>query len=124
MTSRSEFLMATTRSSAAISILPAVAASVLLVGCSASVNIGSTAKMSSDKLATILAEKLAATTGQPKPHITCPEDLAGKVGTTTRCKLTADDGSTLGVTVKVSSVDGDQINFDFKADDTASPAPN
>lgn len=116
--------MATTRSSAAITILPAVAASVLLVGCSASVNIGSTARMSSDKLATILAEKLAATTGQPKPHITCPEDLVGKVGTTTRCKLTADDGSTLGVTVKVSSVEGDQINFDFKADNTASPAPN
>jgi hypothetical protein len=124
MTSKSEFFMATTRSSAASSILSAVAASVLLVGCSASVNIGSTAKMSSDKLATILAEKLAATTGQPKPHITCPEDLAGKVGTTTRCKLTADDGSILGVTVKVSSVEGDQINFDFKADNTASPAPN
>ncbi|WP_437015931.1 DUF4333 domain-containing protein [Streptomyces sp. enrichment culture] len=51
-----------------------------------------------------------------------PEDLAAKVGTTTRCKLTAEDGSTLGVTVKVSSVEGEQINFDFKAGDTASPA--
>ncbi|WP_425587755.1 DUF4333 domain-containing protein [Streptomyces plumbiresistens] len=71
-----------------------------------------------------LAEKLAATTGQPKPDITCPEDLAGKVGTTTRCTLTADDGSTLGVTVKVTSVDENQINFDFEADSTASPAPN
>lgn len=62
--------------------------------------------------------------GQPKPHITCPEDLVGKVGTTTRCKLTADDGSTLGVSVKVTSVSGDQIHYDFKADDTASPATN
>ncbi|MEV0641339.1 DUF4333 domain-containing protein [Streptomyces sp. NPDC050619] len=116
--------MTTTPLSTATSILSAVAGGVLLVSCSASVNVGSTPKMSSEKLATTLAEKLAATTGQPKPHITCPEDLAGKVGTTTRCKLTADDGSTLGVTVKVSSVDGDQINFDFEADDTASPAPN
>ncbi|GHJ35991.1 hypothetical protein Sm713_16000 [Streptomyces sp. TS71-3] len=80
--------------------------------------------MSADKLATTVAEKLAASTGQPKPHITCPEDLVGKVGTTTRCKLTADDGSTLGVSVNVSSVDGDQIKFDFKADDTASPPAN
>ncbi|KOG29634.1 DUF4333 domain-containing protein [Streptomyces resistomycificus] len=116
--------MAATRLSAATLILSSVAVGVLLVGCSASVSVGSTPKMSSEKLATTLAEKLAATTGQPEPDITCPEDLAGKVGTTTRCKLTAGDGSTLGVSVKVTSVDGDQINFDFEADGTASPAPN
>ncbi|WP_326610704.1 DUF4333 domain-containing protein [Streptomyces scopuliridis] len=117
--------MTTTRLSAAPSILSAIAAGVLLVGCSASVDVGtSTPKLSADKLATTVAEKLAATTGRPKPDITCPEALAGKVGTTTRCTLTADDGSTLGVTVKVSSVEGDEINFDIKADETASPAPN
>ncbi|GGW69425.1 hypothetical protein GCM10010320_58660 [Streptomyces caelestis] len=80
--------------------------------------------MSADKLATIVAEKLAATTGKPKPDITCPENLAAKVGTTTRCKLTAKDGSTLGVTVKVTSVEGEQINFDIKADERASPPAN
>ncbi|OPF70744.1 hypothetical protein VT50_0235875 [Streptomyces antioxidans] len=118
--------MTTTRLSAAASILSAVAAGgVLLVGCSGSVSIGnSTPKLSADKLATTVSEKLAATTGRPKPHIACPEDLVGKVGNTTRCKLTADDGSTLGVSVKVTSVDDDQINFDVKADDTASPAAN
>ncbi|WP_245388599.1 DUF4333 domain-containing protein [Streptomyces iranensis] len=95
------------------------------VGCSASVGVEeSKPKLSADKLATVVAEKLAATTGRPKPDIACPEDLVGKVGTTTRCKLTADDGSTLGVSVTVTSVDGDQINFDVKADDTASPAAN
>ncbi|GAX52342.1 DUF4333 domain-containing protein [Streptomyces olivochromogenes] len=117
--------MTTSRLSAATSILSTVAVGALLVGCSASVNVGtSTPKMSADKLATIVAEKLAATMNQPKPNITCPEDLAGKVGTTTRCKLTAKDGSTLGVTVKVTSVQGEQINFDIKADETASPAAN
>ncbi|MFD9281389.1 DUF4333 domain-containing protein [Streptomyces mirabilis] len=117
--------MTASRLSAATSILSAVAAGMLLVGCSASAHVGtSTAKMSSDKLATIVAKKLAATTGQPKPNIACPEDLAAKVGTTTRCKLTANDGSTLGVSVKVTSVDGDQINFDIEADKTASPAAN
>ncbi|CAL9429146.1 hypothetical protein SUDANB6_02011 [Streptomyces sp. enrichment culture] len=80
--------------------------------------------MSAGKLATLIAEKLAATTGQPKPDITCPEDIAGKIGNTTRCTLVADDGSTLGVTVTVSSVEGEQIGFDFEADKTASPAPN
>ena len=117
--------MAMARLSAATWSLSAVAVGVLLVGCSASVSAGkSEPKISKDKLATMVAEKLAATTGQPKPDITCPEDLAGKVGTTTRCTLTASDGSTLGVTVKVSSVDGDNINFDIKADNTPSPAAN
>ncbi|WP_432171467.1 DUF4333 domain-containing protein [Streptomyces sp. 1222.5] len=117
--------MATSRLSAATSILSAVASGVLLAGCSASVHAEkSTPKLSADKLATTVAEKLAASTGQPKPNVTCPEDLAGQVGNTTRCKLTANDGSTLGVTVKVSSVDGDRINFDIKADDKASPAAN
>ncbi|MFF4230747.1 DUF4333 domain-containing protein [Streptomyces sp. NPDC001820] len=105
--------------------LSAVAACALLVGCSASVTVGnSEPKLSSDKLATTVSEKLAATTGQPKPDITCPEDLVGKIGTTTRCTLTAKDGSTLGVSATVTSVDGKEINFDIKADETASPAAN
>jgi hypothetical protein len=117
--------MTIARLSAARWGLSAVASGVLLAGCSTSVSVGnSEPKLSADKLATTVAEKLATTTGQPKPDITCPEDLAGKVGTTTRCTLTADDGSTLGVSVTVTSVDGGQINFDIKADDTASPAAN
>ncbi|WP_407547553.1 DUF4333 domain-containing protein [Streptomyces sp. Pv4-95] len=117
--------MPITRLSAAASIASALAAGVLLVGCSVSASTHgaeSTPKLSADKLATTVAKKLAATTGQPTPHITCPEDLVGKVGTTTRCKLTADDGSTLGVSVTVSSVEGSQINFNVKADDTPTPA--
>ncbi|MFD9499156.1 DUF4333 domain-containing protein [Streptomyces sp. NPDC060035] len=113
------------RSTAVTWSLSAAAAGVLLAGCSGSVSVGnSEPKLSSDKLATTVSEKLASTTGRPKPDITCPEDLVGKVGTTTRCTLTAADGSTLGVSVKVTSVDGEQINFDIKADDTASPAAN
>ncbi|MFF4691132.1 DUF4333 domain-containing protein [Streptomyces sp. NPDC001307] len=114
------------RMTTGVSILAAAAASTLLLGCSASVEVNKSTppKLSADKLSSTLSEKLAAATGQPKPHISCPEDLVGKIGTTTRCKLTADDGSTLGVTVKVTSVKGSQIHYDFKADDKASPAPN
>ncbi|MER7494201.1 DUF4333 domain-containing protein [Streptomyces pharetrae] len=105
--------------------LTCLTAGALLVGCSASAGSGDAEpKLSSDKLADTVAQKLADTTGRPKPDVTCPEDLTGKVGTTTRCTLTADDGSSLGVTVTVSSVDGDRINFDIKADETASPAAN
>lgn len=114
------------RMTTVVSVLAATAAGTLLLGCSASVEVKKSTppKLSADKLSSTLAAKLAASTGQPKPNITCPEALVGKVGTTTRCTLTADDGSTLGVTVKVSSVSGDQIHYDFKADDKASPASN
>ncbi|QPP07972.1 DUF4333 domain-containing protein [Streptomyces bathyalis] len=91
--------------------LAAAAAGALLVGCSSE-----EAKLPKDKVANTVAEKLAAQTGQPKPDVTCPKDLVGKVGTTLRCKLTASDGSSLGVTVKVTSVDGDDIKYDIKAD--------
>ncbi|MFE5811282.1 DUF4333 domain-containing protein [Streptomyces sp. NPDC056491] len=117
--------MTIARLSAATWSLSAVVAGVLLVGCSGSISVGnSEQKLSKAKLAATVAEKLAATTGQPTPDVACPEDLVGKVGTTTRCTLTAGDGSTLGVSVTVSSIVGDQINFDIKADDTASPAAN
>ncbi|WP_405440460.1 DUF4333 domain-containing protein [Streptomyces niveus] len=103
--------------------LSATAAGVLLVGCSGSVSLGtSTPEVSKDKLADTVAERLAATTGQAKPDITCPEALEGKADATTRCALTAADGSTLGVTVTVSAVDGDNVDFDIKADDTPTPA--
>ncbi|MFI7287660.1 DUF4333 domain-containing protein [Streptomyces anulatus] len=84
----------------------------------------SESKLSTDKLSATVAEKLAETTGRPEPDVTCPEDLAGKVGTKTRRTLTAGDGSSLGVTATVTSVDGDQINFDIEADETVSPAAN
>lgn len=91
--------------------LAAAATGALLVGCSSE-----PPKMAKDKVSNTVAEKLAAQTGQPKPDVTCPEDLVGKVGTTMRCKLTASDGSTIGVTVKVTSVDGDEIKYGIKAD--------
>lgn len=94
--------------------LAAAAAAALLVGCSAE------AKLSKDDVADSVAEKLAAQTGQPKPDVTCPEDLKGKVGTSLRCRLTATDGTGFGVTVKVTSVEGSTIRYDIKVDETAS----
>ncbi|MES9524965.1 DUF4333 domain-containing protein [Streptomyces capoamus] len=117
--------MTTARLSATASVLSAVAVGVLLGGCSGSVTVEkSKPTVSADKLAATVSERLAAQTGRPKPRITCPEDLAGKVGTTTRCTLTAADGSTLGVTVTVTSVEGKQVDFGIKADDKASPPAN
>lgn len=100
--------------------LAATATAALLVGCSAEVTLGTEAELPKDEVADSVAEKLAAVTGQPEPDVTCPEDLAGKVGTTMRCVLTASDGTSLGVTVEVTSVDGETIKYDIQADETVS----
>ncbi|MEW2134806.1 DUF4333 domain-containing protein [Streptomyces sp. NPDC005435] len=113
-----------TRTVATTLSLSAVVAGVLVSGCSASVHVGKTEpKVSAGKLGDTVAERLAAQTGRPKPDVSCPEDLPGKVGTKTRCTLTADDKSTVGITVTVTSVKGSQINFDIKADNKVTPAP-
>jgi hypothetical protein len=113
--------MRTGKLTAAVSLLATTAAAMLLVGCSGSISVGNMKpKLSGDKVADVTAEKLAAQTGQPKPDVSCPEDLVGEVGTTTRCTLTATDGTTLGVTVTVTSVEGSQVNFDIKVDDKPS----
>ena len=53
-----------------------------------------------------------------RPDVTCPHDLAAKIGATTRCTLTAQglDG-TYGVTVTVRSVENGKAHFDVKVDD-------
>jgi hypothetical protein len=117
--------MAVTRLSAAASILSTVAVGALLVGCSASVNVEKPElKMSAEKLADLVAERMAAVANQPKPDVTCPEAVPAKIGTSTRCTLTADDGTTLGVTATVTSVEGTNMKFDIQADETPTPAPN
>ena len=53
-----------------------------------------------------------------RPDISCPDDLEAEVGAETRCTLTAgDDPTEYGVTVTVTSVEGDDANFDVEVDD-------
>lgn len=54
--------------------------------------------------------------GRAPDKVVCPGDLAAKVGTKMRCVLTA-DGTRYGVTLTVSSVKGDTVNFGIKVDD-------
>ncbi|MFB7945510.1 DUF4333 domain-containing protein [Kitasatospora phosalacinea] len=120
------------RGAKTVSVAVAVAATALLAGCTAEVHVGTTTptgdaalpKVSADKVGKLAAQRLAQVTKQPEPDVVCPDDLLGKVGTVMRCQLTADDGSTLGVTVTVTSVSGTNVNFDIKADEHGTPKPS
>lgn len=60
-------------------------------------------------------QTLADKVGVSPDSVDCPGELTGKVGTTMRCTLTA-GGDTLGLTVTVTSVDGDNIKYDVEVD--------
>jgi hypothetical protein len=62
---------------------------------------------------TALEEQVGA-----RPDVSCPEDLEAEVGAETRCTLTAgDDPTEYGVTVTITSVEGDNANFDVQVDE-------
>jgi hypothetical protein len=89
------------------------AAPLLLVGlsaCGASV-------LTADTVAESAEDALEEQFGV-RPDISCPEDLEAEVGAEGRCVLSAgDDPAEYGVTVTVTSVDGEDAKFDVQVDE-------
>ncbi|MEU0116713.1 DUF4333 domain-containing protein [Streptomyces bobili] len=69
------------------------------------------------RVAQTISDKLAADTGKRPDRVTCPEHLPARVSATIRCELTA-GSDTLGVIVIATSVNGNQVNYNFKVDDS------
>jgi hypothetical protein len=81
-----------------------------VVGCGSSVL---TAEAVADGAADALEEEVGI-----RPEVSCPDDLDAEVGAEARCTLTAPgDPTEYGVTVTVTSVDGDDARFDVQVDD-------
>lgn len=87
----------------------------LLSGCS--FHAGSTPAVSAAKLAESVKQQLDASAGQTSKSVTCDGNLAGKVGATQRCVLTAQDGTRIGVTVTTTKADDKGLSFEVVADD-------
>ena len=87
------------------------AATLLLAGCGSS-----TKSVSQEQVETRISEQLTKQVGQKPDTISCPGDLKAEKGTTMRCKLTS-GGTSLGLTVKVTSVDGSNVKFDIQVDE-------
>ncbi|MEV0776614.1 DUF4333 domain-containing protein [Streptomyces sp. NPDC050433] len=69
------------------------------------------------RVAQTISDKLAADTGKRPDRVTCPEHLPARVGATIRCELTA-GSDTLGVTVTATAINGNQVNYNFKVNDS------
>ena len=81
-----------------------------LAGCSSQVTVDEAA------LEDEVKRQLTETVGQAPDDIDCPGDLAGEVDQEIRCTLTAGEDE-VGVTVTVTGVEGDQVDFDIEVDE-------
>jgi hypothetical protein len=91
-----------------------IATPVLLVGLAACGGAVVTAEETAEKAEDALEEQLGV-----RQDVSCPDDLDAEEGAQTRCVLTTagDDPTQFGVTVTVTSVDGDTVHFDIDVDD-------
>ncbi len=81
---------------------------------------GGSGALSAEEVATRAEDSLEAQVGT-RPDITCPDELPAEVGAEARCTLTVDgDPAEYGVTVTITSVDGDTAAFDVVVDDQPS----
>jgi hypothetical protein len=89
-----------------------IAVPALLLGLAACGSNVVTAEETAEKAEDALEEQIGT-----RPDINCPDDLEAEEGAETRCTLTAgDDPTEYGVTVTVTSVDGETVNFDVEVD--------
>ena len=73
--------------------------------------------LAADDVATSAEDALEEQVGA-RPDVSCPDDLDAEVGAETRCMLTVDgDDQEYGVTVTVTSVEGETANFDVQVDE-------
>lgn len=70
-------------------------------------------------------EKAKEALGSQMPadvEIDCPEDLKAEEGATVKCTWTMPDGTSLGMTATATSVDGSNVQMNFKNYDAVTPA--
>lgn len=80
--------------------------SLLLGACSGSIEIGGRV-LDVDEAETEIADQLEATVGQRPASVDCPdEEIPVEEGGTFRCTLTAEDGTTIGLTAAFTNDDG------------------
>jgi hypothetical protein len=78
---------------------------------------GGSGALPAEEVATRAEDSLEEQAGT-RPDITCPDELPAEVGSEMRCTLTVDgDPAEYGVTVTVTSVEGDTANFDVQVDE-------
>lgn len=80
---------------------------------------GGTKAVSQSQVERKVSEQLTQQVGQKPDSVSCPDDLPATKGTTMRCTLSA-GGTSIGLTVTVTSVEDSDVKFAIQVDDKAS----
>lgn len=68
-----------------------------------------------------VVDQLTAKVGEQPKSISCPGNLKAKVGTTMLCTLIAADGAKYGLTVDITSIEDNTVNFGIKIGSSPTP---
>ncbi len=93
----------------ALLLATAATAGALLAGCGE-------ATVDRSDLEREIGDRLTEAVGVAPERVECPDELAAKVDASVRCVLTAPDGSRIGLTVTVTTVNDDTVDFDIVVD--------
>lgn len=85
----------------------------------AGLSCSTTPVLSASAAADQVSDALEAEVGRAPEEVTCPDDLDAEVGNEMRCTL-VDSGESYGVTVRITSVEGDTAEFDIEVDEEPS----
>lgn len=83
----------------------------LIAGCQFSVG----KKVESGEVEQRISEQLGPQLGGTPKSVTCPDDLKGEKGATLSCTMVTANGTEVPVVVTVTSVKGNTVNFDMRA---------
>ncbi|REF01085.1 DUF4333 domain-containing protein [Thermomonospora umbrina] len=110
-------------------LVPALLGTALVTGLTTGCATLFEETVAASEIETQISAKLAGQLGGPPRSVDCPVDLRGIVGSEIRCELVTASGVDRVVNVKVTSVDGDTVNYDITAparrpEPTPTGAPN
>lgn len=99
---------------AAGAVLSCLSAGLLAgsVGCSFHASIGKKDAVSKDDVSHQISDKMTDAQGNKPESVSCPGDLPAKVGSSIDCTMQV-KGTSYGVNVTVTSVNGDDVKFDM-----------
>ena len=93
---------------------------VTLVGCKAEVKVGTARDISEHRLEEALQSRITEEIGTAPDGIDCPGGLEAEKGAGQVCELTAGEDK-LDVTVTVTSIDGEIVNFHLEIGQIKNP---
>lgn len=102
---------------AAALLIPLFLVAAIASGCSGKVSVGENV-VDQAELETSVATQLEETVGQAPASVSCEDDLVAEVDAEVRCTVTSDDGSEIGATVTVDSVDDSDVQYSIQVDES------